>query len=259
MEARFSRSDLGGGRADRTALRAQRTPVEGAGLYPRPAERLRAEERDVKRWRVESEDKWLIRIGSSENETHPWSGLPLKAAEKTYATALPAIHAFQKQFRDALIKRSDQGKYFWELRSCAYWSAFDGPKIVYPDIYEHPSYASDESGIYLTNTCYFIPTAEKWMTALLNSSVIEWFYGNISNRIRGGYLRSFSDYMTQIPIPPATEIEQAALELLTHCLTELKGEGMAPEKLAVLEEQVNDRVADLFHLTPEERRLIAAG
>ena len=34
---------------------------------------------------------------------------------------------------------------------------------------------------------------------------------------------------------------------------------MAPEKLAVLEEQVNDRVADLFRLTPEERRLIAAG
>ncbi len=36
-------------------------------------------------------------------------------------------------------------------------------------------------------------------------------------------------------------------------------EGMAGEKLAVLEEQVNDRVADLFRPTPEERRLIAAG
>lgn len=33
-------------------------------------------------------------------------------------------------------------------------------------------------------------------------------------------------------------------------------EGTAP---AVLEEQVNERVADLFRLTPEERRLIAAG
>ena len=34
---------------------------------------------------------------------------------------------------------------------------------------------------------------------------------------------------------------------------------MAPEKLALLEEQVNVRVADPFRLTPEERRLIAAG
>ena len=38
---------------------------------------------------------------------------------------------------------------------------------------------------------------------LLNSTAVEWFYGMISNRLRGGYLRAFSDYMEQIPIPPA--------------------------------------------------------
>ncbi len=77
--------------------------------------------RDVKRWRCAFAEQYLIKIESSENAKHPWSGMELKRAEAVFATSYPAIHAFMRPFRQALIKRADQGTYFWELRSCAYW------------------------------------------------------------------------------------------------------------------------------------------
>ncbi len=157
--------------------------------------------RDIKRWRVEAQDLWLIRIESSENVSHPWTGLPDDEAETAFATVLPAIYGFMNAYREQLIKRHDQGRYFWELRSCAYWQEFENPKIVYPDIYEHQSFAWDEDKFYAANTGYFIPINERWLTVFLNSPLAEWFYSQISNRIRGGYLRSFSEYMQQIPIP----------------------------------------------------------
>ena len=70
----------------------------------------------------------------------------------------------------------------------------------------------------LGNTCYFISTDQKWLLGLLNSTLIEWFYGSISNRIRGGYMRAFSQFMGQIPIPAASADEQKWCERLAEAL-----------------------------------------
>ena len=68
--------------------------------------------RDVKRWQVEFAEQYLIKIESSENKTHPWSGKSAKDAEDLYAVTYPAIYAFHQQFRAGLIKRADQGNTF---------------------------------------------------------------------------------------------------------------------------------------------------
>ncbi len=170
--------------------------------------------RDVKRWGCEDSEQYLILIESSENKEHPWSDKPEKEAERIFAKTYPAIYAFQKGHRQSLKDRTDQGRFYWELRSCDYWKEFEHTKILYPDIYEHQSFFWDDEGRYAANTCYFIPTNEKWLTALLNSWVVEWYYSNISNRIRGGYLRAFSDYMRQIPIPIVSPHEKLIFENL---------------------------------------------
>lgn len=176
--------------------------------------------RDVKRWRCEFAEQYLITIESSENVKHPWSGMPEAEAEATFKKMYPAIHARfnDPAHRDKLINRFDQGMYFWELRSCAYWDAFSQPKIVYPDIYEHQTFSVDNEGYFFGNTCYFIPTKESWFLSFLNSPLIEWFYGSISNRIRGGYLRAFSQSVGQIPIPAASDNQKKLCETLSSIL-----------------------------------------
>lgn len=154
--------------------------------------------RDVKRWWAEPQDLWLIftRRGIDISE-------------------YPAIYQHLIQYKQHLLPKPNDwpasktwpgrkpGPYQWyEIQdNIAYWQEFERPKIIYPDIYEHQSFAWDTRGFFGGNTCYFIPTDARWITGLLNSSLIEWFYSQISNRIRGGYLRAFSDYMQQVPIP----------------------------------------------------------
>lgn len=169
--------------------------------------------RDVKRWRIEYEDLWLI-----------------FTRRGTDIAKYPAIKKHLAQHRKALEPKPDDwptgkkwggrkpGPYEWyEIQdNIAYWEEFAVPKVIYPDIYEHQSFAYDDKGYFATNTTYFIPhdTHARFLTAILNSMPVEWFYGQISNRIRGGYLRAFSDSMQQIPIPATEPPVVRAVELM---------------------------------------------
>ncbi|MDQ3131074.1 MAG: Eco57I restriction-modification methylase domain-containing protein [Acidobacteriota bacterium] len=202
--------------------------------------------RDVKRWITKFENQYLIKIESSSNVEHPWSGKKLEHAEEIFAKTYPAIYNRfnSSEFRSQLIKRDDQGNYFWELRACAYWDKFEKTKIFYPDIYAHQSFAWDEKGYLSGNTCYFIPISDKWLFALLNSITIEWFYSQISNKIRGGYLRAFTDYMKQIPIPNAEDWQKEIIEKFVEYILFLKKNTESPTAAPLFENKSNTFVKD---------------
>jgi hypothetical protein len=167
--------------------------------------------RDVKRWRIEYQDLWLI-----------------FTRHGTQIRDYPAILKHLTRYREQLEPRPpnwpvDQhwpgrkpGAYRWyEIQdNVAYWEEFETPKVIYPDIYEHQSFAYDDAGFFAANTTYFIPheTRARVLACLLNSSLVEWFYSQISNRIRGGYLRAFSESMQQIPIPSTNPGSDRAVE-----------------------------------------------
>ncbi len=150
----------------------------------------------------------MINIPSSANKNWPWSSIKQKIeARKKFKHELPAIHNHLSQWEDKLKRRDDQGKFWWELRSCAYYKEFERPKIVYPDIAQQTKFTWDESDAFLGNTAYIIPTDEKWLIGLLNSKLIWWYYLNISSTIRGGFVRFIAQYMEKLPIatPPVNE------------------------------------------------------
>jgi len=201
--------------------------------------------KDIKRWNVQFAEQYLIKIESSENKKHPWSGLPLAEAERVFSKTYPAIYIWftSEDRRQQLIDRTDQGTYFWELRSCAYWGKFEQSKIVYPDIYLHQSFAWEETGLYCANTGYFIPGIEKWVVGILNSPVCEWFYDQISTRMQGGYLRAFTDKVQTLPIPDAHSDNRKLIEM---CINAIARGISSPE----YERLLNGLVYELFF--PEE-------
>lgn len=93
------------------------------------------------------------------------------------------------------------------------------------------------------------------MAALLNTDLFEYFCALVSNKARSGYLRAFSDYIQQIPIPPATSEEKARLATLAEQCAAATAAGDA-ETLAAREHELNQLVHRLFHLTPAEIALI---
>lgn len=74
-----------------------------------------------------------------------------------------------KPFRAGLETRQDQGRFWWELGPCDYYSYFDKPKIIFPDICKSPRFFYDDSGLHLTNTAYCLGTGDKRLLAFLNS------------------------------------------------------------------------------------------
>ena len=211
--------------------------------------------RDVKRWQVDFAEKYLIIIESFENRTHPWSGQSADKAEEIFADTYPAIHAHLQTFRDRLIERYDQGKYFWELRACAYWEAFREPKIVYPDIAQSAEFAFDDSGYFLGNTLYLLPTEEMWLLGLLNSKAVFWFYTQTSTQIRGGFVRFIAQYVSQIPVPNVDPSQKALLENLANEI--LAAKHTAPDvDITALENEIDRVVYSLYNLTCEEIEIV---
>ncbi len=201
--------------------------------------------RDVKRWKVESQDLWLIftRRGI-DIDKHP------------------AIKKHLLQFKDRLMPGIEGGRkagsYKWfEIQdNIAYWPEFETPKIVYPDIAFHCHFAADSEGLFPDCTLFLIPEAPLHFLPILNSKVHKYFIDQICPAIRGGYKRFKSIYIGQLPIPPIKAQQTAELTSLTKQLIKLKSENAPASQMAALEADLDERVAHLFWLTPAEIALL---
>ncbi len=205
--------------------------------------------RDIRKWQADWAGLYLINIASSANREWPWSQEKSEAtARPIFEQTYPAVHTHLSQWEAGLHKRDDKGHFWWELRACAYYDAFLASKIIYPDIAQSPKFLMDESSSFSSNTTYFIPSSDLCLLGLLNSKLLWWFYGTITSSIQGGFVRYFSQYMEQLPIPPATDTQKAPIiERVQKILA-------APDSPDVpqLEAEIDRLVYELYNLTEEE-------
>lgn len=163
---------------------------------------------NLRPWYVEDSGDYLIALRSSANFNWPWTDKG-ENAEEVFKDTHPSVYEHLNQFRAAAIKRTDQGKHWWELRSCDYWEEFDGPKIVWPDISKLPRFSMDSTGNNMGNTGYFFPTSDFYLLGILSSWATWFFISKTSQplRLRGDrwQYRLFTQSMEHIPIPNASE------------------------------------------------------
>jgi hypothetical protein len=138
-----------------------------------------------------------------------------------------------------------QGSYQWyEIQdNVAYYEKFKKPKIVFPDISPESRFSLDKTGLYPDMTAFMIPSDELYLIGILNSKPVLNYYIEISAQIRGGYLRYKRQYVTQIPIPPASPNDKKQIEkLVQKCLD---AEGRNCEKF---EAEIDKIVSMLYGL-----------
>jgi hypothetical protein len=194
--------------------------------------------RDIKRWKANPQNLWLI---------FTRTGIEIEN--------YPAIERHLFNWKPQLEKRAGTQRWFELQASPAEVTRFESNKIIYPDIYKHQSFAWDDEHLYLTNTCYFISTNEKWLCGLLNTKLIEWFYSNISNSIRGGYMRAFSDYMKQIPICHLNAEQKVLLEDQVQKVLSAKAENPQADT-SQWESAIDALVYEFYGLTAEEIEVV---
>lgn len=195
--------------------------------------------RDVKRWRVEPQDLWLIKIESSANKRHPWTDLPAAAAEAKFVKTWPAIHHWFAAHRDALVKRYDKGRYFWELRACDYWEAFEETKIIIPAIAARPEAAPDPNGFYCNNKAtVFLTKNVGFVLAVVNSPVAFWFAQQTFSAKQGGFFDFEPRYSGTFIVP---KVAARHLELIDSL-----GLAASAANNVALEQLLNGLVYELY-------------
>ena len=225
--------------------------------------------KDIKRFQPPTSDKFLIFIPkgftkiNSKGFRSPWKWL-----EETY----PAITVHLKQFEEKARKRCDQGDYWWELRACDYYEEFEKPKLMLPDISLCMQATFDDDKTYCVNTAYIIPVNDKYLNAILNSTIVQYYYARLSSSIRGGYLRFIKQYLETIPIKVIitennTEINLKSeiirnVEALLKFNKEKQSSTLQSQieqlqsRIEYHEQKINESVYKLYNLTDDEIKII---
>jgi hypothetical protein len=163
---------------------------------------------DMNRWEADWRQLWLVVLMSSGDYPWPWKNAG-EDAEAVFQQTYPALHAHLKPFEAKLRARQDKGRFWWELRSCAYYDAFARPKIFYPDITWRSQFSLDVQGRFSNNTVYFLPTDSPWLLTVLNSPLMWSFCWREAVHGKDEALRFFSDFVERIPIAPPTDEQRA--------------------------------------------------
>jgi hypothetical protein len=71
--------------------------------------------------------------------------------------------------RRGLRHREDHGRFWWELRPCAYYESFEQSKIIYQEIQFLPQYAVDVLGRFGNNKTFLIANSDPKLLVVLNS------------------------------------------------------------------------------------------
>jgi len=110
--------------------------------------------------------------------------------------------------RRGLRHREDQGRFWWELRPCAYYDSFDKPKVLYVDITWSASFSHDTSGRMTSNTSYFVPANDPWLTCVLNAPIGWWFAWRRAQHGKDEALRYFTSFVEDYPVPAARDVSE---------------------------------------------------
>ncbi len=179
---------------------------------------------DIKRWSPEWRGLWIIVLKSSGDHAWPWSNAG-EDVEEIFRQTYPSLHAHMKPLEARLRKRSDKGRHWWELRSCAYYDAFERPKIMYQVIQFHPQYGVSENELFSNDKTFFVPSYDAWLLAVLNSSLMWWHNWRYLGHMKDEALNPANWLMEKLPIAPPTdevreEAENAVARLISLTTTE---------------------------------------
>ena len=174
---------------------------------------------DIDRWQANWAGLWMIAMKSSGDHPWPWADAG-ENAENVFRETYPSLFAHMKGFEEQLRNRQDQGHYWWELRTCAYWGLFDRPKLIYQDITWNLSFNYDDIGTLSNNTVYFLPTDDLWILCVLNSPAAWAYAWRKAQHGKDEALRYFNTFVESFPIPHPTEHQRSSIELLSRKLIE---------------------------------------
>lgn len=217
-------------RADRDAIlaRAERVPGDRSADLLKPL--LIGE--NLKRWRVESDDLWVIYTPKNRVDIDDY----------------PAVRDYLAPNRARLEARATKQEW-WELQQAQanYQPHFEQQKLVWPHFQSRGSFSVEQRPHYLNNKCFFFAQADHALAAFLNSRLAWFLLISIARVKRGGYIEAEAQYVGSLPAPPG------GMEgPLARIARSVSAEQVALRDLSAT---VRHRFGDLHHEAPGSKAL----
>jgi len=224
--------------------------------------------KDIKKFYFEWKGLWMIIIPAG------WTNKQRKEsqAEEYIRKNLYSIYSHLKKIGDlkkgkgrGLYCRDDKGDYWWELRPCDYYHAFEQDKIMYSEIVKEPQFYYDTQKYYGEATS-FIMTGQnlKYILALLNSKFTSWAFKKYymgTELGKKGY-RYKKAFIEKLPVPKISEEEQKQFIHIVDTIQSITlsedyfNNKEKKERVIMLQKKLDNLVYKIYKLTDNEIELI---
>ena len=194
--------------------------------------------RDIKRYRADFSDLWLLNIHNGTNTT-----LPVNIED------YPDIKEHLDKFFPELSDRQDKGCTPYNLRSCAYTEDFSRQKIVWGNLCLNAQFAFAEEGVFVNAPSTMIVPGSKYLLGILNSKISDFFIRNLGVVRNGGYFEYKPMFVSQLPVPQCDGEISIKIEALVTEILGAIGQGL---DVFDLEATLNRIIFKLYDLTEEE-------
>ncbi|WP_342333149.1 TaqI-like C-terminal specificity domain-containing protein [Pedobacter sp. FW305-3-2-15-E-R2A2] len=196
--------------------------------------------RDIKRYGYEFADNWLI---TSHN------GIKEKGIDPIDINDYPAVKEHLDHHYSSLERRADKGITPYNLRNCAYMEDFYRQKIVWGNLNLTAAYTVAEGGIFINAPCPIIVPANKYLLAILNSKLADYYIRKLGVTRNGGYFEYKPMFIEKLPVPLLEREDQDVFIEIVDKILDHKAKNI---DIASLENELNELVFKLYELETHE-------
>jgi hypothetical protein len=171
----------------------------------------------------------------------------------------PVIAEHLNSFGDNFKKRGAQGQNWWNLRACDFYDDFKKDKIVWIELTDKGRFAICTEELYCINSAYFMICPAQYnilfLTALLNSSLIEFFVKNNTETSGMGTMRWINNVISNIPVSMIEKREQTPIAYIVNNIIAAK-QANPNADTSVLEAEIDKMVYTLYDLTEDDITIV---
>jgi adenine-specific DNA-methyltransferase len=200
--------------------------------------------RDIKKYAYNFADLWLINVHN---------GIKEKGIKPININDYPLIKEHLDQFYIQLEKRTDKGETPYNLRNCAYMEDFYKQKIVWGNLNLGASYTIADEGMFINAPSPILVPADKFILAILNSKLADYFIRSLGVTRNGGYFEYKPMFVEQLPIPLVSNSTRDSIISLVEKRLEAKTGNLENSKI---DELLNQKIYEMYELTAQEIEFI---
>jgi hypothetical protein len=226
-------------------------------IDPKSAEIIRPilRGRDIKRYDYSFADLWLIATFPSRKydielyqsvKKHLLS-FGLERLEQTGRT-------YQINGKEIKGRKKTNNKWFETQDSISYWDDFSKQKITWGNLCLNAQYALVEDEYFVSAPAPMIVPGDKYLLAVLNSKVADFYIRNLGVTRNGGYFEYKPMFVEKLPVPQLSESEKLKFSEIVDQITDMKRNG---RDIPHLDSEIDNMVYNIFEFSNDEINLIS--